>query len=290
MVKLSIKPLFIIIFGYLAMSLPRAYAASNLIMTCTHHELCQLAVKSLNIDNKNVSTLVTIVGDPHEYEPNTNEVKNLISSPILITGPLEMSPWVRKINYQRAKLPQLKNLMLTLETHDYNLYPGGSKEALSHFWLYPKIYCALFDKIKVVAEKNNIPFKNGTPNTCLKEAESIERDLTTTLRNLKYPLILTHDALLPLLKSLGANSLRIVAIKGSGHHQEANAQTVKEMYDALKSPVVVWIQEDNIKIPENVMNKMRVSDNKISIDTSLNKSSEFFSTLKELNLKLKAMK
>ncbi len=280
--------LFIIVFSYLLSGLSSSYAESKSSIGCVHPELCQLALKSLNLKASEIKNLVTIVGDPHEFEPNPTEVKNLISIPVLITGPSELNPWARKINYQRAKGQFQKTLILNLENADYNLYQGNNREALSHFWLYPKLYCVLFEKIKVSVKTNELKLMSAAQNNCSAEADKIESELKSTLKNFKLPIILTHDALLPLLKTLGGNSLQVVAIKGSGHHQEANVQTVKEMYDALKNPKALWIQEKNIKVPENVLNKKRPNDLTLLIDTNESHAEEMFSILKELNSKLKA--
>ena len=286
--------IFLLIFNSLLSLSEMSYASSQSntqnSIGCVHQELCRIVTKSLNIDLNKTQNLVTIVGDPHEYEPNPSEVKNLVSIPLLITGPLEMNPWARNINYQRSKNPLLKTLMLTLSPEEYALYKSNNREALSHFWLYPKLYCLLFEKVQTLALKNQISFKATDPKSCQKEAIDIELELKKTIAGIHVPIILTHDALLPLIKNFDQQNLKVMGIKGSGHHQEADVQSIKYLYDALKSPRVIWIEEKNIKIPFNIQNKKRANDIIITIDTSHNMEAHTFSVLKELNDKLKAIK
>lgn len=264
-------------------------------ISCSHPELCRIAriiFAENHVNNFEFESLVQIQGDPHEFEPSTAEVKNLIKAEILISGPLELNPWIKKINYQRSKLPLVKTINVPLDNKDYALYPGANHEALSHFWLYPKIFCALKNHMEsqfisfqylIVIPKNK---------SCVVEAQKMTAALQATLTELKLPVVLTHDALLPLLESVtpkeGGSS--VVAIKGSGHHQEASPASVKKLYDALKAPKVIWILEDKIHVPQNILSKKRASDLVVNIDTANSEGLEYFQVLQTLNEKLQALK
>ena len=78
MKKTLYVPIFVLIFNTLLGFWAHASASESPSFACVHPELCQLASKSLNIDFKNFRNVVSIVGDPHEFEPNPNEVKNQI--------------------------------------------------------------------------------------------------------------------------------------------------------------------------------------------------------------------
>lgn len=292
MKKLGLYSLYLFIFNILALCGERSVLHAKTQIGCVHPELCILAQKSLANENYDIKNIVTMIGDPHEFEPNPQEVKKLISTPILITGPSDLSPWARKINYQRSKLKfndAHVTFILSLTPEDYALYKNHNREALSHFWLYPKIYCLLKSQFEKLAKEKNLKTKISQNESCQTEANKIENKIKITLdklAKLKIPLILTHDALLPLLKFLGRNELTVVAIKGSGHHQEATVETVKAMYEALKFPKAIWIQEDSIKVPANILNKKKVSDHTIYIDTATSSDVEMFSILKKLNSKL----
>lgn len=283
------------IFTCLSSYLPSLSAGT--IISCSHPELCTLAQTILfenQIKDYQFVNLVAISGDPHEYEPSTTEIKNLIKAEVLIAGPAELNPWIKKVNYQRSKIEKtdkLKTLMIPLDKKDYAIYPNASHEALSHFWLYPQIYCALKDKLETQFVSMKMLVIDSAKKSCAAEALKIETLLQSTLLSTKLPMVLTHDALLPLLEILSKNKGTVAAIKGSGHHSETTTRSVKKLYDALKSPQVIWIEEKGINVPQNILSKKRKNDLTLNIDTANSASSlSLFPTLYELNSKLKAIK
>jgi ABC-type Zn uptake system ZnuABC Zn-binding protein ZnuA len=268
-------------------------ASAQTIVSCSHPELCRLAQSIFvenNVKNFQFQNLVKIVGDPHEYEPSSAEVKALIKADILIAGPVELNPWIKKVNYQRSKISGLKTINIPMDKKDYDLYPNATHEALSHFWLYPKNFCALKTKLEEQLVAMNMLIITPTKKTCATEAQKIESELTATLASVKIPVVLTHDALLPLLESLSKNAATVVAIKGSGHHQEMSPKAVKKLYDALKAPKVIWVEEKGINVPQNIMAKRRSADLSVQIDTANSVGSEYFAILQDLNKLLKAIK
>lgn len=116
----------------------------------------------------------------------------------------------------KNKLPKVKiklndshvTFILSLSTEDYALYKNNNqntnKEALSHFWLYPKIYCLLRSQFeKLAKDKKLFKIKNSILDSCQSEASKIENEIKTNLERLaklKIPLILTHDALFTTFK------------------------------------------------------------------------------------------
>lgn len=258
---------------------------------CSHPELCRMLnriIKYNSHDNNpnfvQTESLVTITGDPHEYEPSVKVIKKLITAPVLLTGPNELNPWIKKINFQRSKIPNLQTVSIIFDQKDLAGYSEANREALSHFWLYPRIYCSLKSKLEIQLKNIGHPFKLSPPCDFKKE----EDQLRSILIKIKKPIILTHDALLPLFLNLTQNGKHsIVAIKGSGHHEEANPESIKKMYNALVAPKVIWIQETGINIPQNIINKMRANDIVIKIDTASTNENEAFSVLSELTEKLR---
>jgi len=253
-------------------------------VSCSHPELCKL-VSTIAAENQ-ISTLQTqilinMTGDPHEYEPSTAEIKSLLSTPFLVTGPSELNPWIKKINFQRSKSPSLKTISLLFEKKELEAYPRASAETLSHFWLYPKIYCAFKERLTLELQKAG---QKVTSKNC--NASAVENELASQIKKTKAPLILTHDALLPLLTTLDPSHV-IVAIKGSGHHEEVGTDAIKKMYKALEAPQAIWIVETGIHVPSNILNKVRKNDIVIKLDTANSSSTAPFSVLNELILKLK---
>ncbi|MDO9183299.1 MAG: zinc ABC transporter substrate-binding protein [Bacteriovorax sp.] len=278
-----------IVLSILFLVFSRTSFAKN-TMYCSHPEICKMLDQIIkeNSSDKNLAglsteSLISVTGDPHEYEPSVNEIKKLMNAPILITGPNELNPWIKKINFQRRKIASLKTASLLFDQQDYLSYAGASGEALSHFWLYPKVYCSL--KNKLIVELKNLGINNIKNQACIYK--KVEDDLRLVLAGIKKPIILTHDALLPLLLNLSPDqTLSIVAIKGSGHHEETSPISIKKMYNALSAPQVIWIQETGINIPQNIINKIRPNDQVIKIDTANSVDQGLFSIIVELTKKL----
>lgn len=275
------KIIAIIIFGLIVF---KANATSTI--SCSHTELCKMAnviIAENRLNNISTKNLIYITGDPHEFEPSTFEIKNLISAPILITGPNELNPWIKKIILKRSKLKNVKTISLLFNQQILSLYPEAHPEELSHFWLYPKVFCAL--KAQLEIELKNIGFNTLAHKSC--DFQNIENQLRSSLSKTTLPVIITHSALLPLLLSLDSNKTRpIIAIKGSGDHEEASTASVKKMYDVLKYKKIIWVLETGISVPPNITNKIRPTDLVIKLDTANSQEERPFSDLVELTNQL----
>lgn len=286
--------ILIIFFGSLFFSSLVSAKASKL--SCSHPEICTLAKTIATEQGQALETesIVTISGDPHEFEPSISEIKKLMSAEFLIEGPFELNPWIKKVNNQRSHNSDLTTKILNLKEQQTKLYStisnGVTKEALAHFWLYPKIYCDYKSEItRMLIEANMVVLKNKNEDQCQNKAIEMEKQLRFTISQVNMPIILTHDALWPLLNSLNEKSM-IVAIKGSGHHAEASADSVKKLYNALKAPKVIWIEEKGINVPPTILNKKRSTDIVIKLDTSRSDGKEYFSVVKKLNDELGQLK
>ena len=282
MVDLYIMLKFILIASLIIFSVS-SFATTD--WYCAHPELCNLfqeIIDENNLQDLTVHNVVQLSGDPHEYEPKSDEIKHLIKVNNLLIGPLELNPWNSKINYQRIKNKEYKQIELNIGSEELKLYNFSTKEQLSHFWLYPKIYC----KFKNDLSKILISYGNTKIKMISCNGNEVENKIKIALTNINLPIIVTHDAISPLLKTLSPASSNIVSLRGSGHHEEINPTSIKKLYKALNEKKVIWIKEKNINIPSNILNKIRSTDVIIELDTSATKRKTPFSVLNELEIKL----
>ena len=270
-----------------------SFAREKVSISCTHLELCRLyasVIKEQNPQNEiTFAHVVQMTGDPHDFDPLASDIKNLISTENLIVGPKELNPWATKIVEQRNKNKK-RTIELNLNADSKKFYNTTNLDALSHFWLYPKVICQFREilQAELIAQKEIQGAKTkSSQEDCLTLALKKELELKSALDKLKSPLVLTHDALMPLFLSLKPD-LKVTAIKGSGHHHEASAQDVKNLYESLKAPRVTWIIEKSINIPKNILSKMRPTDRSLEIDSNQNKEKQF-DIINELIAKLKAI-
>lgn len=242
---------------------------------CTHPQVCEVIesyFKSLEVEAPSLTKAIASSGDPHEIEPNSAELKRLYKAQTLISAPSELHPWIIPILEMRQKHKNIKSFQYKIPEKLTEEYPNASNEALAHFWLYPKIKCDFFQKIgqwvshDQTQKQPPCPFEN--------EADFLKHI------NKELPIVVSHDAIVPLLKSYG---FTVFSIKGSGHHEEPSPKQLKNIQDILKlHPKVIWIVEEQIHFPQSIRKLRRKNDTVLSIDTNKDYPSTGASALEEL--------
>ncbi len=226
---------------------------------CTHPQLCQVVADYYKLSNIQAPKLTKAIAsnkDPHEVEPTTTELKNIYKARYLITGARELHPWITSILNLRSKKPELKTFSYDVNQDYLKRYPKSHKESLAHFWLYPDIKCDVFNKFQKWIERDKEPIECP-----YKEEALVLKDI-----KIEIPTIVSHDAIVPLLLSLG---IEAYSIKGSGHHEEPNPKQLKEIHLLLKKhPKVLWIVEKQIHFPNAIEALKRKDDKIIHIDTN----------------------
>lgn len=234
----------------------------------THPELCLIYRELLPGDR--CESVVKVVGDPHEFSPSVDEIKKMISSKKLLVGPMELHPWVKTILFQRSKgtsqttIVTEKNLLKKISEQNYL---KASVSTLSHFWLYSDVFCQMK---RDFAEQLKITMNF---NECMSRGYENEKILSSQLQKISRPIIITHDALVPLFLKLKRKDQFIFSLKTSDHHDEIKSKTIKELNDILKKEKsVVWLLENEIEIPMQLKNLIRKSDKIIRIETGYTKN------------------
>lgn len=244
---------------------------------CTHPQVCQIVqdlYASQNNESPKLVKAIASILDPHEVEPNSAELKKLYKADVVISAPSELHPWIVPILKMRQKQGQLKSFQFQIASSIKNKYKNASTEALAHFWLYPDIKCdfilQLQQWLKAKDTPKNCPFEN--------DADFLNQVDKT------IPVIVSHDAIVPLLTSFG---IKAYSIKGSGHHEEPSPKQLKNIQDILKqNPKVLWIVEKQIHFPHSIEHLQRKSDKIIKIDTNNDFPSTGLSALEELKQSL----
>jgi len=227
-------------------------------ITCTQFQICEL-IKLIDQHKKyELNSPISITGDPHHYDPDLKTIKSLLTANKLISAPIEAHPFIKSILKKRKERNNDETILLDIQKNELIKYQTNNREALSHFWLYPDIYCRIKTELAVKLE---LPEKKNC------SIEKINLSLTETLKMVKHPIILTHDAIEPLLKFYGSH-LKIISLKGSGHHDRLSPRTMKELSKILLKGKVIWVLEKNITVPENVLKMIRKNDSTINIDTT----------------------
>lgn len=227
---------------------------------CTHPQLCQLAedyFKATKVEIPPLEKAISINGDPHHIEPTSSEIKAMTRAEVILAAPAELHPWSRQVVKIRHD-QKLQTLEFPLVKAQELGYQDASPEALAHFWLYPKIHCQYWEFLHQKLAKS--PTLPECPHA------HYENKLKIVASKIKLPIILSHDALVPLFRSWGIDAH---AIKGSGHHEEPRPAQLKELQRLLqKNEKVVWIIESRISFPSAIKKMQRTGDIRLELDSS----------------------
>lgn len=261
--------LFFLIFSALF-----AQSTLGLTLSCAHQAPCLLAKEVLEkTQSISLNNIVTPVGDPHHYHPGQKEIKQLLDAQYLLAPPAQLWPWLNPIVKKR-------NSESTYSLTSRALPIKGNKESLAHFWLHPKLIC--FHKMALSSHLKDTWKLSLVPFNCDRE-ENIQKRFNKLKQKFKDSfLVLTHDALTPLLAKTFTN---LVSIRSSHHGDSISPKTIKSLEDFLNSnqkSSILWIVEDQIEIPAKIKKKIRTHDKVIKIKTTLDKRESIYEVLEEL--------
>jgi branched-chain amino acid aminotransferase len=219
----------------LALTLIPFFTLHAKTLTCTHPEVCTLVNQlALVLKDYSITSLAPFAGDYHDYEPSAKDIKILLSSDVLVSGPSALEPWIASIARKRAQNSKQKTIILN------DLADNNNQ---SHFWFSPKQTCELLQKLG-----SDLGVENSATN-CLEHKNILEVRLLKLQKYLdNYFFILTHDPLLPLLRDL---KVEVMVLKGHSHHEEISLKALKGVSDVLKNTKkrVVWVFESGIRVP-----------------------------------------
>lgn len=245
--------LFIILFS----------STSQAEWVCAHPQVCQLIADYFEASNQPVppmSKAISSIADPHHIEPTSKEIKKMFNAEYFAAASDQLHPWVKSIIKMRTSESKLKTIQFSLADKEKNKYSNSNsnKEALAHFWLYPDIICSYWTQFHAwLASSAQVP-------VCpyLQQLD----DLKSAAKKVNMPVIVSHDAIIPLLQSIG---IKAYAIKGSGHHEEPRPEQLKALKKLIDhNPTVIWIHEKQIHFPHAISDLQRTNDKKIMIDTN----------------------
>ncbi len=207
-------------------------------ITCTHPQLCnmasELAAQKLEVNSPLPSNV-----DPHHFEPNLGLIKKFNEAKLLLTPPIALQPWLKNVLRYRAKKgkPTLTFKSLALSKDK------GMDAAYAHVWMYPESLCFNWGGLRAFMVENKLKVKeDDCPNP------------GAPLKSVNKTFVLTHDALLPLLKRYSSN---VIALKTSDHHAQVLPSTLKKLAQLENSANVIWILEKNIAIPDQMIKRFK---------------------------------
>ncbi len=249
--------------------------ADKIKLACTHPQVCNIVQEAyINLKIKNVKIIpITIIGDPHEFTPDTSQIKKMYDANYLVGSPIEITPWIKTI-IKKRKSAKKPSMILSMQDNKY-----------SHFWLLPKTLCE--SKKRITQKLNNWFSKSHRiiPIEC--HAQRYHPKMIKLAKKLKDTLIIvTHDSINELLNAYDINNLYL---KTSSHGSKVSAKNLKKTYDYnQQKKKIIWIFEDRIIIPKKYYKNLIKNSKTIEIDTLGTYYQKPSAILKELIEKLES--
>ncbi len=179
------------------------------------------ALNSLYHWNLSIVQPLTIKGSAHSFEPSIRDLKNIFSQRFLIAGPQGHQPW---LNHSKTNLP--KNTLFL---------PSSNNE---HFWLDKNLGCknekAVIGALKAWGLIQHDEPKNNS-RWCDKLTKQV-KELGEVIKRAKVThAILAHNAISPLLKTLG---LKVLVLYTDDHHAKVTAGKLKSALGWQRNKVI----------------------------------------------------
>ncbi|MCO4793493.1 MAG: hypothetical protein KC493_07270 [Bacteriovoracaceae bacterium] len=152
----------------------------------------------------------------------------------------------------------------------------GSPNQVAHFWLHPVLLCEVEKQLRSHFEKFNYKLKAPSSLYCTN---------FKSLDKLDSTIVITHDALLPWLKSTSSNVLLINV--HDDHHEMTPSQMKKLVKEVKKSSSVHWIIETQFHHPPSLERLISKNHKVLRINTTGLTKQKTGSILKTLNTFLK---
>ena len=212
-------------------------ARAESTLYCTHLQICN-SLKFLLGENYNYRLALKPKGDPHHYEINASEMKQILKA--------------KPLFYNSIIRPKLKKFLQEKEETFDTAFQGTGE----HFWTTPQQLENYLNSLAQLLKEKKFQVKDG-----------LDLQALSSFPNLKdETVILSHNAFHKLFKGLGAEIL-ILSGDDHGHHHEVNLGTLKKLEIRLKkNKPIIWVFEKEIGQVLAIKRKVRSQDQVIDLD------------------------
>ena len=179
---------------------------------CDHPQTCDALEKVLGERAERVVPVFEHAGGhSHHSSLSISDIKKALNVPFIVLSPEGATPWPHNITPGPS-------FQLTIDERFVKKYKA-SPEELSHYWIYPDIYCDVLNTL-------SLRFTDSLYTDCPRA--NPPRRIPTTL-------LLSDHTLEPLLNFYNISGKSLV--RGSGHEALSfSPHLFKELYDNLESP------------------------------------------------------
>lgn len=203
-------------------------------------------------DNGEVSVLMKVGTEPHDYEPSAKDIAKIADSDVFVYNSEEMETWVgsvlKNIDTKKTVVIDASKEIKLLEgsheeedeDHDHD-HEGHSHAHDPHVWLDPVLAKEEVNAIKeglIQADKTNKASYEKNAKTYSDKLDALNEKFEAGLKDAKNRTFVTQHAAFAYLAA--RYDLKQVAISGISPDQEPSPAKLAELND--------FVKENNIKV------------------------------------------
>lgn len=222
--------LFFILIGlrtYRFMTTEFSTITSGLPVTTSFYPL-YFFTREIGKSKTNIKNLTPAGAEPHDYEPTTQDIKNLQNSKLVIVNGVGLEPWVDKLKVDLEKHHvELLTVADHLTTHQSNEDPNIQDP---HIWLSPKRAITIVEKIKdslTRLDPNNSSLYEKNAADLTRRLHALDALFKKNLASCKQKTVVTsHAAFGYLAQDYGFTQ---IAISGINPEEEPTPQKLAQI-------------------------------------------------------------
>lgn len=207
-------------------------------------------------DKAEISTFIPNGVEPHDWEPNANDVLNLKESDIFVYNGAGMEPFVDKLidsgEYDNVKFVETTKGIDLIQTNDeHQKEPGDHTMYNPHVWLDPvlaKHQVMMIKDAMVDADPDNKKSYEGNANAYSGKLEELNSKIQTELSNCKKDTFMPfHDAYSYFANRYG---LQVFPLSGVSPESEVTAADLREFVDFIQKNEIKTIYSEEMVDPK----------------------------------------
>lgn len=188
-----------------------------------------------------ISNLTPAGSEPHDYEPTTDNIRQIEESDLLIINGAGFEPWFNKLQNDLINQP-IKIVPIGENITMLNWQENGQKIPDPHFWLDPllarQIVKIITDALIAIDPVHTSSY--NTNSLILQEKlNDLDREFTQSLRNCKKKYVVTSHAAFGYLTA--RYELKQVAIQGIVPDEDPSPQNLAEISKLVKANNIQYI-------------------------------------------------
>jgi zinc transport system substrate-binding protein len=200
--------------------------------------------KEIGGNRVEVSSLIPIGIEPHDFDPTIRQIQNAETADLLIYNGAGLEKWIDKIN-MKSKIDASQNLSL-LNSND----AGTNNVYDPHVWLDPILAKGQVQNIRnalIRADPMNTKYYSENANKLIEKLDKLDRDIRSDLSDCKkHDFISFHNSFSYFAKRYGLNQYNVYGLSPEG---EILPQRLQQIIQLARDKDLNVIYSENLIDP-----------------------------------------